>query len=120
MLELMDGPGGAIVAFRARDVLTQADNRDVLVPQLQAALAAADRIRVLVLMDETFRGWEARAAWTNTRLDLRHRRDFEKVAIVGAPRWEQWCVKLANVLIAGKLRTFTREQLANAWAWVRE
>ncbi|WP_369805275.1 STAS/SEC14 domain-containing protein, partial [Pseudonocardia sp. MH-G8] len=44
------------------------------------------------------RGRRARAAWRNTCLDLRHRRDFDKVAIVGAPTWERWCAKLANLL----------------------
>ncbi|HET9117508.1 MAG TPA: STAS/SEC14 domain-containing protein [Pseudonocardiaceae bacterium] len=119
MLELMPESGDAVLAFRACGVLTKDDYQDVLVPQLETALEAVDRIRVLVLMDETFRGWDARAAWINTCLDLRHRRDFEKVAIVGAPTWEEWCVKLANVLIAGELKTFKREQLSKAWTWLR-
>jgi len=119
MLELMSESNGAVLAFRARGVLTKDDYQEVLVPRLEAALEAADRVRVLVLMDETFRGWNARAAWSNTCLDLRHRRDFDKVAIVGAPTWEEWCVRVANVLVAGELKTFKREQLSAAWAWLR-
>jgi hypothetical protein len=65
---------------------------------------AGGRFRVLFLMDETFRGWNARTAWRNTCLDLHHRRDFDKVAIVGAPTWEQWCAKLVDVLTAGEIR----------------
>ena len=46
----------------------------------------------------------------NTVFDVKHRRDFDKVAVVGAPRWEQWCVKVAAAwVMSGELRTFDRE-----------
>lgn len=45
---------------------------------------------------------------------MRHRRDFDKVAIVGAPTWERWCATLANLLITGEIKAFTR------WPGVRE
>jgi hypothetical protein len=109
----------AVVAFRASGVLTRDDYREVLVPRLEAALAAGGRLRVLVLVDEAFRGWDLRAAWANTCLDLRHRRDFDKVAIVGAPAWERWCARAAGLVIAGRLRTFDRDRLHEAWTWVR-
>lgn len=48
------------------------------------------------------------------------RKDFDKVAVVGAPRWEQWCVNAAAaVVMSGGLRTFDRERLDAAWQWVR-
>jgi hypothetical protein len=101
MLELMTDGDDDVLAVRARGVLTEEDYQDVLVPHLNRAVEAGGRIRVLFLIDETFRGWNARAAWRNTCLDLRHRRNFDKVAIVGAPTWEQWCAKLADFLITG-------------------
>ncbi|WP_224770219.1 SpoIIAA family protein [Mycobacterium simulans] len=40
--------------------------------------------------------------------------------MVGAPRWEQWCVNVAAALVmTGELRTFDRDSLAAAWQWVR-
>lgn len=120
MLELIPGSDSDLLALRARGVLTNADYQSVLMPHLEKMLESAEQIRVLFVMDETFRGWNARAAWRNTCLDLRHRRDFDKVAIVGAPTWEQWCAKLANWLIVGTIRTFSREELAAAWIWLRD
>jgi hypothetical protein len=119
VLELMTESEGDVIAVRARGVLTEDDYRDVLVPQLEKALEAAERLRVLFLMEETFRGWNARAAWRNTCLDLRHRRDFDKVAIVGPPTWEEWCAKLSNLLITGEIKIFTRDELSDAWTWLR-
>ncbi|OZM77243.1 STAS/SEC14 domain-containing protein [Pseudonocardia sp. MH-G8] len=119
MLELMTETEGDVIAVRARGVLTEDDYRDVLVPQLAKALKGAEQIRVLFLLEQTFRGWNARAAWRNTCLDVRHRRDFDKVAIVGAPTWEQWCAKLANLLITGEIKTFAHDELSTAWTWLR-
>lgn len=114
MLELMTGSDDAVTAIRARGLLTTDDYRD-----LERILEAKERIRVLFLMDETFRGWNAGAAWRNTCLDLRRRRDFEKVAVVGAPTWEQWCARLAGLLVAGEIKTFSCAELSAAWAWLR-
>lgn len=52
-------------------------------------------------MDEDFQGWDLKAAWANTSLDLRYRREFEKIAVVGAPAWEEWCVRLASLFMKG-------------------
>lgn len=120
MLEPIPGSDTDVLALRARGVLTDDDYQNVLIPRLETALESAEQIRVLLVMDQTFRGWDARAAWRNTCLDMRHRRDFDKVAIVGAPTWEQWCAKLANLLIVGEIKTFTRDELATAWTWLRE
>jgi hypothetical protein len=120
VLDVMRESDGPIVAVRARGILTEDDYLNVLVPQVRRALGAGERIRVLLFMDETFRGWNARAAWRNTCLDLRHRRDFDKVAIVGVSAWEQWCATLVEGLITGEIRTFARDELSTAWTWLRD
>lgn len=119
MLEVMSESEGGILGIRARDTLTEDDYRRVLVPQLESTLKHADKIRVLFCMDETFRGWGAKAAWANTCLDVRRRKQFEKIAVVGAPTWEEWCLKLARLLIAADIRTFKLQQLQLAWTWLR-
>ena len=63
---------------------------------------------------------EPKAAWANTIFDLKHRRDFEKIAMIGAPKWEERCVKTAaTLLMHGKMRTFRPDQLNQAWHWLR-
>jgi hypothetical protein len=50
---------------------------------------------------------------------VKHRRDFEKIAIVGAPKWEDRCIKTAaKWLMTGELRTFRRDQLTQAREWL--
>ncbi|KUH83774.1 hypothetical protein AU186_15530 [Mycobacterium sp. GA-1999] len=120
MIEFLPQPTGDVVGIRVGGKLSRLDYRDVLAPRIESLLARFDTLRVLVFMDESFEGWSVAAAWGNTIFDLKHRQDFDKIAIVGAPRWEAWCVKIpATLLMKGDLRTFRRDQLDDAWEWLR-
>lgn len=120
MIEVMCESDGDVLGVRATNKLTVGDYRDVLEPAVRALLDRFTRAKVLFLIDEPFDGWTLRAAWVNTVFDIKRRNDFAKVAVVGAPRWEQWCVDVAAAwLMSGELRTFDRERVDTAWEWVR-
>lgn len=120
VIEFMAGSAGNVLGLRATGRLSRADYLDVLMPHTQTLFDRFSRLRVLFLMDETFQGWSLGAAWTNTTFDVKHRRDFEKVAMVGAPKWEERCVRTAaRFLMNGELRTFRHAQLTQAWQWLR-
>ncbi len=109
-----------ILGIRFVRKLRASDYRDVLTPHVESLLGRFPTLRVLILMDKTFAGWMLSAAWANTVFDFRHRRDFDKIAMVGAPKWEQWCVrKPAALLMCGELRTYRRDQISDAWTWLR-
>jgi hypothetical protein len=119
MIEFLDEGPGDIVGIRAAGKLSDADYRDVLAPRVQLLLKQFRKLKALFVMDETFEGWSLRAAWANTVFDVKHRRDFEKIAIVGAPKWEDRCIKTAaKWLMTGELRTFRRDQLTQAREWL--
>lgn len=119
MLEFAGESEGGFLDIRASGRLTSDDYRRTLAPRLESTLRRCEKLRVLILMDETFEGWTLGAAWLNTSLDIRYRNAFEKLAIVGAPAWEEWCVKLVRLLVRGEIRTFPREHLHHARAWLR-
>src|SRR5438105_10081392 len=50
-------------------------------------IAVAGTVKLLVLL-ENFSGWERGADWDDTDFFFSHRNDFEKIAVVGNPRWE--------------------------------
>jgi hypothetical protein len=58
--------------------------------------------------------------WDDARFGLQHRRDFEKIAVVGGPRWVDVAVKIFAPLMEGEVRTMLGEQLAEAWEWIQE
>jgi hypothetical protein len=119
MIEFMPESSGNVLGVRAGRKLTEEDYESRLLPRLEALIEHFGSVRVLFYMDETFRGWNLKAAWANTALDVRHRTDLERIAVVGAPVWEAWCLRLAGLLMPGEIRTFRPDQLQQAWDWLR-
>ncbi|MDA4106513.1 STAS/SEC14 domain-containing protein [Mycolicibacterium holsaticum] len=119
MIEFEATSTAEVLVIRARGKLTRRDYRDVLAPHVRSLLDQSGTLKVMFVMDDTFEGWTLAAAWENTLFDLKHRRDFEKVAMVGAPRWEEWCVNVAAALLMkGQLATYRHDQLPEAWKWL--
>ncbi|KUI10738.1 hypothetical protein AU192_22185 [Mycobacterium lehmannii] len=119
MIELEADRAANVLVIHARGKLTREDYRDILAPQVRSLLDRSGTLRVMFVMDDSFEGWTLGAAWENTLFDLKHRRDLEKVAMVGAPRWEEWCVNVAAALLMrGQLATFSLDQRPEAWKWL--
>lgn len=119
MIEFMPESIGSAIGIRAGGKLTDADYKRDLIPRLDTLFNKHGKLRVLFFMDETFNGWDLEAAWDDASLGLRHRADFEKIAVVGGPAWVEWCIKFAGFLMKGEIRTFGRDQLTAAWEWIR-
>jgi SpoIIAA-like len=119
MMEIMNEGAENVIGIRATGMLTTDDYDRVLVPKLAELSQIFETVRALFYMDQDFRGWDLSAAWANTKLDFRFRGNLDKVAIVGAPAWEEWCVRVASLVMKGELQTFRAEQLEDAWEWVK-
>jgi SpoIIAA-like len=119
MIEFIAESSGNIVGVRATGTLTDIDYKDVLIPRLEKLFDEHGKLRILFYMDEKFSGWDLAAAWDDAVLGLRHRADFDRIAVVGGPRWVDWCIKFSAFLIKGEIRTFSADQLPGAWIWVR-
>jgi hypothetical protein len=120
MIDFLPESTENILGVRFTGKLTPHDYREALAPRIESLLERFQTLSVLVLIDEKFDGWTLPAAWANTTFDLKHRRDFDKIAMVGAPKWEEWCVRApATLLMRGRIGTFRRDQLDRAWDWIR-
>ncbi len=52
------------------------------------ALNGVKDAKVKVFIDGTqLEGWELRAAWDDFKLGLKHKNEFEKIAILGNKKW---------------------------------
>jgi hypothetical protein len=47
------------------------------------------------------------------------RNDLEKMAVVGVARWIEVMARLFAHVMAGEVKTFSGEQLAGAWEWIK-
>ena len=69
-------------------------------------------------MDEEFAGVEAGAIWDDAKFFLPHKDDFEKMAIVGGPKWIELITKLFAPLMKGDDNIFSAGRLLKAWEWI--
>lgn len=119
MFQIMSESEGKIIGVRATGKLTDQDYQEVLIPNLEALINQHGKIRLLCFMDEEFAGLEPGALWDDAKFFLPHKDDFEKMAIVGGPKWIELIMKLFAPLMQGEVKTFPTNQLPNAWEWIR-
>ena len=118
MLTLLRHSDANAIAFRAHDLLTDADYQEVLIPAVEKMLESHPKIRVLLDCDEEFRGWEPKALWDDAKLGMQHKHQFERMALVGGPLMAQWGAKLANHMMEGEVKTFEEGEFESAWSWL--
>lgn len=119
MLEIMPESQGKIIGLRVAGKLTDRDYQEILIPHLEALMRQHGKVRLLCCLEEDFAGMEAGAMWDDAKFFLPHKDDFEKMAMVGGPRWMQLGVKLFASLMQGEARVFAAGQLPEAWEWIR-
>jgi hypothetical protein len=120
MIEFMPESGGNVLGVHASDHLTNRDYEEIWIPQMKDLIQTYGTVRLLLYLDEDFRGWEAGALWEDAMFGMRHARDFDKIAVVGGPAWTAWGMTLMNHLMQGEVQTFSGEQLQAAWRWIED
>ena len=117
MIEVGTSGGSRALVIRATGVLTDADYKNVLTPALDRAFADSGKLNALVLLDG-FAGWEPAAALDDIVYGLKHRGDFQRMAIVGGPRWTAIAVRFGAFIMSGEMRAYPSGQLKEACEWI--
>ncbi len=118
MITISPESKGNILVISATGKLTDQDYREVLIPRLEAIIREHGKARLLLDMGDEFHGWEGAAAWDDARFGLAHRNDFEKMGVVGGPKWVEWALKIGAVAISGEIRNFAASEREQAMRWI--
>ena len=103
------------LSLKAQGKLTHEDYK-IITPIIDSALAKVNTPKVKVLFDGLeFEGWEARAAWDDFKIGLKHGSEFEKIAILGNKKWLEWAANIGRWFIAGDIQYFENEHDAITW-----
>lgn len=119
MFEILPESTERAIGFRASGKASSEDYQQLL-PRLDAAIAAHRAINLLCLI-EAFDGWESLdAAKADWRLGRQEYRQVQRAAFVSDSKWMARAVKLLDPFTRHTdERTFTLDQLDEAWAWVK-
>ena len=119
MIEPIQTNHPQILAYKLSGKLRHTDY-ETFAPAIGAAIAAAGGKVQLLIQLENFEGWEASAAWDDTKLGLKHYTAFTRVALVGEKEWEEWMARIWSLLSPAKVKFFNVKDIDAAWEWVAE
>ena len=89
-----------------------------LEPVVAERIKEYGKLKLIVIMDH-FEGWTCGALWEDTKFDVRHWRDFEKLALVGDKKWEKGMAAFCKPFTTAKIKYFDIADIAAAEAWIR-
>ncbi len=119
MIQFLPVFEGNTIAIRATGKLTHEDYQAFL-PKLEEQIKQLGKVSVLMELDN-FKGWELNAAKDDVEFALKHVEDIERFAVVGDKAWEHWMVAMVKpFVLSADVKYFNREDLQEAWDWLRE
>lgn len=115
---VIEGLPDDVVGIDADGVIEARDYDEVIVPLIEAKLAAHDRIKLLYRVGRGFERYTAGAIWSDTRVGIKHLTRFARVAVVSDVPWIRHAVRLFAPMIPAEVHVFADAELAAARAWI--
>ena len=116
-VKVSEDAAGKIIEVELEGKLTKEDY-ETFVPITEDKIKEHGKIRILVVMHD-FHGWDAGALWEDTKFDLKHFNDIERLAIVGETKWEKGMAVFCRPFITAKIKYFDHADLEQARAWIQ-
>ena len=106
------------LSLKATGKLTHEDYNKIN-PMIDSALEGVKDPKVKVFIDGSeLEGWELRAAWDDFKLGLKHNNEFDKIAIFGNKKWQEYSAKIGSWFLSGEVKYF--EDVDAALSWLQE
>ena len=119
MIEILPQSTETCLGFKVSGKVT-AEDYEVLIPQLDQAIAASGKVNMLFVMGD-FDGASLDAVKADFKFGTHQYRQVEKAAFVGDKKWQKWLVKIMDPFTRRTdERFFDFEQLDEAWQWLKE
>ena len=101
MVEVNGHPERGVLALKVSGTLTERE-LDKLLPSLEQHISSSDDPHLLMIMED-FNGWaNAAAVWKDMQPDTEHIGYFDRIAIVGEKKCQDWGTRLMNPITKEK------------------
>lgn len=121
MIERLRESNDRAFGFKVTGRVTAAEV-ETFTPQLEFAIRDRGRRPIGILADlSAMRGAEWKARWDEIRFLSKYAEHIERVAVVGAGKWEDVKAEIlaGTVLIQAETRYFAASDILHAWHWVK-
>jgi hypothetical protein len=110
--------GGKLLVIHISGRLVKTDYAH-FVPEFERLVQQHGKLRVL--FDITaLQGWDAGAAWEDIKFDIRHFSDIERLAVIGAAKWQHGMAIFFKPFTGASIRYFNHADSAGARKWLDE
>ncbi|WP_369026078.1 STAS/SEC14 domain-containing protein [Qipengyuania sp. RANM35] len=117
--EVIEGLPRDVIAVRAVGIITAQDYHDVLIPLVENRLKDHDKLKLLFVMGDNYTTFSGDAAWEDTKFDLRHVRDFTRIAMVTDVPWLVRTARIFRPIVPYTFEVFPMEKLEDAKDWIK-
>lgn len=92
------------------------EDYEVMIPVIERAISAAGEKEFDIVVDmRDFEGWELEAAFDDFKFGMEIKDSFDKMAVVGDEKWEEWSVEAMSHLTKGEMKFFRDYDEAYRW-----
>ncbi|SDR69607.1 SpoIIAA-like [Gillisia sp. Hel1_33_143] len=116
MLQILELTKNNIIATRAEGKLTDMDIEKIH-PLIHAILDRKMKVRWYFEM-ENFTGWNLPGLWEDLKMDTAHANDYEKIAMVGEKKWQDWITQFMKPFTNAEIKYFNMDQKEEAKSWI--
>lgn len=116
---ISDLPDGTL-GFEFSGEISGDDYDRVLTPTIERAVEEYDRIKVLLVFGDQFKGYTLSAAWDDAKMGLRHWSGFERIAVVTDVTWLRTSIRGMSLLMPCPTQLFPLDQRDEARRWLGE
>jgi hypothetical protein len=107
-------------SFIALELSGKLDSHDyeTILPIIRKTIEQHGKVRLFWEM-KNFDGWTLDGLWADGSFDIKHAKDFSRVAIVGEKKWHEWMTKAMKPFTSAEVRYFDLGQREAAMDWAR-
>lgn len=118
MIEIMNESGGKLLATKIGGKITEKDYQRVT-HLVENKIDQYGKINWYFEMED-FKNVSAEAIWEDIKMDIKHRNDYEKIAMVGDQEWEKWLAEMMKPFTSAEVQFYPSNKKAHALDWIRQ
>lgn len=109
-----------LLEFRITAPVTAEDYETTLMPAIDEAIVASERVRMLIVMEAGLGDYTLGAMMDDSRVGLKHWRGFDRVAVATGSKSMARAIRAFAVFIPCPVMVFAENELDDARRWLRE
>lgn len=118
MIELRKDFPDNVVAVTCKGRITREDYEAVLIPEVEAKLAAHPKLRLYYEIGPDFEGIDPGAVWADFKVGMEHLTRWERMAVVTDVDWIKYTLRFFGFLVPGEFRFYAPADADEARRWI--